>query len=83
MYFQALDDKTSCVGIYYDGNLIFDESDFPSDLTGMKTWKYSGSIKEDVEFAWIYANGTRSKKQCSLKLIFAMSKAFLNAISLD
>ena len=36
MYFQALDDKKHCVGIYYDGKLIFDEQQFPKNLANMK-----------------------------------------------
>ncbi len=64
MYFQALDDKTNCVGIYFDGRLIFDESMFPATLSGMKTWKYSGSIREDVEYAWFYADGKGLDEVC-------------------
>lgn len=64
MYFQALDDKTNCIGIYFDGRLIFDESMFPDTLSGMKTWKYSGSIREDVEYAWFYAGGKGLDEVC-------------------
>jgi|TARA_A200000159_G_C7334509_1_gene344479 hypothetical protein len=64
VYFQALDDKTNCVGIYFDGRLIFDESMFPATLSGMKTWKYSGSIREDVEYAWFYADGKGLDEVC-------------------
>ena len=54
MFFQTLDDKTECVGVYVDGKLHFDE--IPDNLT--KTWKYTGSVSDkDVEFAWLYANG--------------------------
>ena len=35
MLFQAIDDKTNCVGIYADGKLHFDN--LPVNLT--KTWK--------------------------------------------
>ena len=37
MLFQAIDDNKNCVGIYTNGELIFDN--LPSDLT--KTWIYA------------------------------------------
>ncbi|MBL19097.1 MAG: hypothetical protein CMC82_04630 [Flavobacteriaceae bacterium] len=61
MYFQTLDDKTECVGIYKDGELHFDN--FPSDL--MRTWKYSGSITDDdIEYGWLYTQGKTLKDAC-------------------
>jgi len=54
MYFQTLDDKSECVGIYKNGQLHFEN--FPSNLK--KTWKYTGSINDDtVEYAWLLTNG--------------------------
>ena len=54
VYFQALDDKKQCVGIYHDGRLIFDESEFPDSLSNMRTWRYSGFLKDDsIEYAWL------------------------------
>ena len=54
MIFQALDDKSECIGIYADGKLSFE--DFPENLT--KTWRYSASITDpSVEYAWIRAGG--------------------------
>ena len=54
MIFQALDDKSECIGIYADGKLSFE--DFPENLT--KTWRYSASITDPaVEYAWIRAGG--------------------------
>jgi hypothetical protein len=54
LIFQALDDKSECIGIYADGKLSFD--DFPENLT--KTWRYSASITDpSVEYAWIRAAG--------------------------
>lgn len=81
MYFQALDDKTSCVGIYFDGRLIFDESSFPDSLAGMKTWKYSGSIKDDVDYAWFYAGGKSLQDVCpdNLKDEFSSNQSKLIA----
>ena len=49
MIFQTLDDKTECVGIYADSNLVFDMEEFPSNLS--KTWKYSSYLRDlDVEY---------------------------------
>ena len=54
MIFQALDDKSECIGIYADGKLSFE--DFPENLT--KTWRYSASTTDpSVEYAWIRAAG--------------------------
>ncbi len=64
MYFQALDDKTNCIGIYFDGKLIFDEKIFPPIMSGMKTWKYSGSIKDEVEYAWFFVGGKNLDDVC-------------------
>jgi len=65
MIFQAIDDKTECIGVYVDGKLHFDN--FPSNLT--KTWKYTGSIKdENVEYAWLYSNGGSLVDNCSEEL---------------
>ena len=61
MLFQAIDDKTECIGVYADGKLVFEN--FPTDLT--QTWKYSGSIKDPaVEYAWIRASGQNIANCC-------------------
>ena len=58
MYFQALDDKKHCIGIYYDGRLIFDENDFPETLKNMRTWRYSGFLNDDsIEYGWLMSEG--------------------------
>lgn len=60
MYFQALDDKTECVGVYVDGKLHFDNH--PTNLT--KTWKFSGSLRgKDVEYLSLWA-GNMSLLEC-------------------
>ncbi len=65
MYFQTLDDKTECVGVYKDGKLYFDN--FPANLK--RTWKYSGSITdEDIEYAWLYTQGKSLKDACPTEL---------------
>jgi hypothetical protein len=54
LYFQTLDEKTECVGVYVDGELHFDK--VPEGLT--RTWRYTGSITDkDIEYAWLYTNG--------------------------
>lgn len=65
MYFQTLDDKTECVGVYKNGELHFDE--MPSDLR--RTWKYSGSVTDaDIEYAWIMTQGKPLKEACPPEL---------------
>ena len=65
MYFQTLDDKSECVGIYKDGKLHFDN--FPTDLK--RTWKYSGSVKDDdIEYAWLYCQGKTLRDACPPEL---------------
>jgi hypothetical protein len=60
MYFQTLDDKQECVGVYADGNLHFD--DIPTNLT--RTWRPSADYGADVEYAWIYAQGETIAEAC-------------------
>ena len=61
MIFQALDDKSECIGIYANGKLSFE--DFPDNLT--KTWRYSASITDpSVEYAWIRAGGRNITDCC-------------------
>ena len=60
MLFQAIDDKSECIGIYADGKLHFE--DFPDGLT--RTWRYTGSQGTEVEYAWIYADGSDPKTVC-------------------
>ncbi len=56
MLFQTLDDKTECVGIYTDNELIFDLEEFPSGLT--QTWKYAPYLRDlDVEYISLYLEG--------------------------
>ncbi len=65
MYFQSIDDKRSCVGVYQDGRLIFDKDEMPTSFKGGKTWKYSGSISDDsVEYAWLYVMGKNLSEVC-------------------
>jgi len=57
LFFQTLDDKLDCVGIYYEDDLYFGLEEFPDDLS--KTWKYSSYLKDvpDIEYASLYLEG--------------------------
>ena len=59
MLFQGLDDKSECVGIYCDGNLVFDIERFPDSLS--QTWKYSPYLRdqEGIEYANLYIGGKK------------------------
>ncbi len=56
MLFQTLDDKTECVGIYTNNQLLFGLDSFPSDLT--RTWRYASYLKNmNIEYASLYLDG--------------------------
>ncbi|MBL96808.1 MAG: hypothetical protein CMF52_03245 [Legionellales bacterium] len=75
MYFQALDDKEECIGLYFDGKLVFEEEHFPNIMSGYKTWKYSGSLKEtDIKFLWFYNEGKNLLECCPEHLIDELKK---------
>ena len=60
MYFQTIDDKKECVGVYQDGQLFFDE--IPPNLE--RTWKYSGTLEDSpAEYAWLYCGMTQRPKK--------------------
>ena len=61
MYFQTIDDKKECVGVYQDGQLFFDE--IPPNLE--RTWKYSGTLEgTPAEYAWLYCGGISLEAAC-------------------
>jgi hypothetical protein len=65
LFFQTIDDKQECVGVYCDGKLYYDN--FPDTLT--HTWKYSGSLlEEDIHYACLYANGLTLAEACPVAL---------------
>ena len=54
MFFQTLDNKSECVGVFAEGKLHFD--DLPTNLT--KTWKYAPYLDDkDIEYASLYCLG--------------------------
>lgn len=72
MYFQTLDDKTECVGVYVDGKLHFDK--IPKNLT--RTWRYTGSVQDDnIEYAWIFSDGASLESACPVHLTERLEKA--------
>ncbi len=65
MYFQALDDKKDCIGIYTDGHLIFDNEKMPKSFKNSRTWKYSGSVTGDsIDYGWFLAHGKPIEEIC-------------------
>jgi len=65
VYFQALDDKKQCVGIYHDGRLVFDENEFPESFSNARTWRYSGFLDDDtIEYGWLLTLGKTLKESC-------------------
>lgn len=65
MLFQAIDDKTNCIGIYTEGDLNF--GSLPDNLT--KTWKYAGYLEDkDIEYAYCYCNGLTLDAACPIEL---------------
>ncbi|HHZ97858.1 MAG TPA: hypothetical protein EYN67_20465 [Flavobacteriales bacterium] len=78
MYFQTIDDKKECVGVYQDGKLLFDQ--IPSNLD--RTWKYSGTLEGTAaEYAWLYCGGISLEAACpeSLKEEYAASAKKMRA----
>lgn len=66
MYFQSVDDKEQCLGIYVGGALHFDG--IPSNL--QRTWKYTGSLKDPaIEYAWLRCGGLPLGEACPEDLV--------------
>mgnify|MGYP003956008691 CR=1 FL=1 len=72
MIFQAIDDKSECIGIYGDGKLYFE--DFPSELT--HTWKHTGSLKDmQPYYAYLFCEGQPLDVVCPSQLLPKLEKA--------
>ena len=66
MYFQTLDDKTECVGVYKDGRLHF--KDFPEEL--QRTWRPGGFFDDSsIEYAWLICGGSSLEDACPDELL--------------
>ncbi len=65
MYFQTIDDKKECVGVYKEGRLFFEQT--PDNL--LRTWRYSGTLDYlNTEFAWLYCGGKTLTQACPPEL---------------
>ena len=59
--FQAIDDKSTCIGVYFDGELFFEG--FPKNLS--RTWRYSASMQDEkIEYAEILCGGLSLEEVC-------------------
>ena len=83
MYFQVLDSKAGCYGVYVDGK-IYDIREVPQNLS--KTWSYSRQLDSlAVECASIYTAGKNIEQSCpeffveDWKKISKKMKAFLKS----
>lgn len=75
MYFQALDDKRDCIGIYTDGRLIFDEEKMPTNFKNARTWKYSGSVVDkSIDYGWFLTHGKTIEESCPENLLEELQK---------
>ena len=65
MFFQTLDDKNECVGIYAEGNMTFDE--LPDGLTSC--WAPVTYLEEhEIEYASLYCEGKTPEQVCPKNL---------------
>jgi len=66
MYFQTLDDKGECVGVYKNGKLYF--KNLPDGME--RTWKYANYLeKSNVEYASLYCGNRGLNDVCPSYLI--------------
>ncbi len=67
MYFQNIDDKRECLGVFFDSpwgrELVFEKIDLEEFS---RTWKYSESLRDysHLEFAWLYVEGKPLSSVC-------------------
>jgi len=62
LYFQVIDDKTECIGVYANEKIYYDE--MPKGIS--KTWKYTSILRDrnDIEYASLYCGGENLEKAC-------------------
>jgi len=61
MFFQTLDDKSECVGVYQAGKLYFDT--IPNDLK--ITWNHSGFLTDkEIEYVSLWTQGKTLEECC-------------------
>jgi len=85
VYFQLLDDKRECPGIYSDGSLSYDNPS-PGPESNLRTWRYSPALKDlPVEYAQLYCGGRSLSSVCpedlknDYELISSKLRAFLRS----
>jgi hypothetical protein len=63
VYFQSIDDKKECVGLYYDSKCVFENLDF-SKLT--RTWRPTETSlqHEHIDYAWLWCLGKSLSDVC-------------------
>lgn len=62
MLFQTLDDKNECVGVYYDGNLYFND-ELPEGID--QTWAYAAFLSSrEVRYGNIFCAGKSLDDAC-------------------
>ncbi len=64
MIFQTLDDKKECAGVYYDGELYFNDDNLPAKLEA--TWKYVSSLEglRGIKYANLYVQKSNPAEVC-------------------
>ena len=87
MFFQTLDNKHECVGVYYDGNLYFDNK-LPDGID--KTWNYSSSLRDrEIRYGYLQCGGKSLDSVCPPDIkndwdrINNKLKAFMRSIHLS
>ena len=66
MLFQTLDDKNECVGVYFDGDLYFDDQ-LPEDLD--RTWAYAPFLSNrEIRYGSIFCAGKSLSDACPTHL---------------
>jgi len=87
MLFQTLDNKHKCIGVYYDGNLYFDD-ELPEESS--ETWNYSSFLRDrGIRYGYLQCSGESLDSVCppdvkdDWEKVNNKLKAFLRSIHLS
>ncbi len=87
MLFQTLDNKNKCVGIYYDGNLYFND-ELPEGIS--ETWSYASFLRDrEVRYGYLQCGGKSLDDVCPAHIkedwqkINNKLKSFVRSINLS
>ena len=92
MLFQTLDNKHKCIGVYYDGDLYFN-NEVPDGIS--KTWSYASFLKDrELSYGYLQCGGKSLDAVCpdvlrddweeiNKKLKAYMRSFFISKVSLD